>query len=268
MSTPKTTTKRTAKRTAKKPLTKTATKAAKKPVSDTTLSRLPERVVSFLMGIGNIPDVRAKLATLGYNATAHQAGWTLLELVGGRASLVPAPAAPAPDEEAEQKNAAVEAAQQDIDAWASTNFIIASAALEHSFPVQHAYVFAEDLKAGQGPAAVLSTQTLLNRIERLGVKRRNSDPDDAKALALLGARGITEDERKRVRGLISTVQEGKAPAPSAPSPTPAVTNPDALVKLYAWYNEWTRIAHAVIKRRDHLVRLGLASLKRRPVKTA
>lgn len=262
MSTPKTTKKKTAKRAAKK--------GGKTTVSESTLARLPARVAMFLMAIGTIPEVRTRLATRGYNATVHQAGWTLLDVVGGRASLTPTPVLPALDERAEQKNAAVETAQQTIETWASETFAIASAALEHSFPAQHAYVFADDLKAGTGGASVLAAQTFLNRVDRLGSKRRNSTPDDAKAFALLGERGITEAERSRVRALITTVQEGKAPAPTTPppaTPAPAAAS-EAQLKLYAWYNEWTRIARVVITHRGHLVRLGLASLKRSPKTTA
>jgi hypothetical protein len=37
----------------------------------------------------------------------------------------------------------------------------------------------------------------------------------------------------------------------------------ALVDLHAWYKEWSETARALIKRRDFLVRLGLATRKPR-----
>lgn len=227
--------------------------------SDDTLAQLPRRVVTFLVGVGTIPEVRAKLVGRGYTDAVHQAGWTLLEHVGGRASL--APPAP-PDNRAGEEAAAVPAAQTEVEAWATTNFAVASAALKHAYPAQHQLVFGDGLKAGQGGAAVLATRTFLTRVERLGAKRRGAHPDDGKALALLGERGITEAERGRVGRLLETVQEGRKPALVAPAP-PSAPAREAQIKLYAWYNEWAGITHAVVKRRDHLVRMGLASLKRK-----
>ncbi len=238
--------------------------ATKGAPSDDTLAQLPKRVVTFLAGVGTIPEVRAALVTRGYSDTVHQTGWTLLELVGGRASFAPPPAPP--EEVVDEQVTAVPAAMATIQAWATTNFAIASAALKHTHPAQHRAVFGDGLKAAPGASAVLATKTFLTRVERLGTKRRGAHPDDARALELLGERGITEAERARIGKLIEVVQEGKKPVAPAVT-TPSTSTREAQLKLYAWFNEWTGITHAVVKRRDHLVRLGLASLKRK-AKTA
>lgn len=246
----------------KTPVAGTTRKVAPEAVSDETLKRTPERIVTFLVGVGNIPEVRAALAARGYDASVHAAGWLLLDRVGGRDSLLPPPPAPT-DEAAAKQGAAVEAAQGEVESWTATNFAVANVALKRTFPTQHAYVFAEGLKAGQGGAAVLAAQTFLTRVGHLGTKRRTPDPDDAKALAHLEARGITEAERKRVQALVAVVQEGKTPVAAVAPTTRSPSSREAQVALYGWYSEWAGIAHAVVKRRDHLVRLGLATLRRK-----
>jgi len=40
----------------------------------------------------------------------------------------------------------------------------------------------------------------------------------------------------------------------------------ALHELYLWYKDWSETAHAVIKKRAHLITLGLA--KRKPRKSS
>jgi hypothetical protein len=86
---------------------------------------------------------------------------------------------------------------------------------------------------------------------------------------MLESRGLTTEERGRLKALVD-VALGPSAKPDAAAPRP----PDApatsasltrnLAELRAWYDEWATTARAVIKKRDYLARLGLASSRRAP----
>jgi hypothetical protein len=71
-----------------------------------------------------------------------------------------------------------------------------------------------------------------------------------------------EPERKRLRQLITTAKSAPDSAPETPQLAPnAAERLEALKDLRAWYDDWSEVAHAVVKRRDQLIRLGLAQRK-------
>jgi len=80
------------------------------------------------------------------------------------------------------------------------------------------------------------------------------------AIALLAERGINAAERQRLRNLIAVAES--APDLSLPDAETVAkseaTNLRNLMALRAWYEEWSGIARVVIKRRDYLIRMGLA----------
>ena len=124
-----------------------------------------------------------------------------------------------------------------------------------------------NLKASTGAEAVNGVATFLARVDALD---KGSDParastkkDDKKAVALLGTRGLTTKERARLSDL---VEVALGPTPTLPEgPTPdedaAAARRAALVSLKRWYDEWATTAHAVVKKRVYLIRLGLAARK-------
>jgi hypothetical protein len=85
---------------------------------------------------------------------------------------------------------------------------------------------------------------------------------DQAALATLAARRLDEAERKRLRGLVAAAKAAPDSPPEAPPVAPnAAERLEALKALRLWYEDWAEVAHALFKRRDHLIRLGLARRK-------
>jgi hypothetical protein len=206
-------------------------------------------MVSFLTGVGNIVEVRQALMTRGYTDAVHQQGWKLLETVSGRTSLVPPPVAGKSTSDNEAA-AAVTKASHEIDAWVSPNFSI--------------------LKAAKGSEGVLAVQTFLSRVEALGTPQRAAfAATDREALALLEARGITVAERTRVRRLLDVVQKGavSSTGESNVPKTESTKSHEAKLALYAWHREWSSITRAVVKRRDYLIRMDLATRAKPKAKT-
>jgi len=156
------------------------------------------------------------------------------------------------------------AALAEVDAWDEPNFARYGAALRRRFPSAHAYVF-RDLKASTGSDAVAGVATFLARVKALAEgndpARADQGKDDTKAVALLETRGLTKAERKRLEGLVKLAL-GPTEALEA---LPADDAPDErlakLAELKGWYDEWAATARAVVKKRVHLIRLGLAQRK-------
>jgi hypothetical protein len=224
--------------------------------SDTVLNEAPGRAFKFLGAVSARASIRAMLASYGYSEADHQRGWSLtLATSGYRPAEAAAPTTPA-----------AAAALAAIDAWDEPTFRIARASLG-AFPAQLDFVFA-GLEAQTGAAAVASVTVFLNRLDELesGKGRKATHKDDLAALAKLSARGITVEERARMRGLLSValasepVVVGEVDAgASAKAAKEAEAERAAKLELYQWYAEWSEIARVVVKRRDYLIQLGLAS---------
>ncbi|MCA9527392.1 MAG: hypothetical protein KC549_13975, partial [Myxococcales bacterium] len=54
------------------------------------------------------------------------------------------------------------------------------------------------------------------------------------------------------------VARAQTPAPLPPAPIDDAALLTALEDLYAWYREWSTIARVAIRKRSHLIALGLA----------
>ena len=225
----------------------------------TVLEETPVRAIKFLTAASRNPKIFAVLATRGYTKTDHSEGWELLLGVTGYRIDVQ----PVADTSAASK------AIVEIDSWDEPNFRVVKAALRNRFPEQMAFLF-NNLEAATGAEAVLSVTTLLDRLDELqaGKSRKATHKTDLEALALLATRGITPEERARMRELIKVaagVPRATAPAEAQASATAASASAakqqEGLKKLRAWYDEWSEIARVTIKRRDHLIQMGLAKRK-------
>jgi len=227
--------------------------AAGPTVTEDTLDRAVGRAVKFLLGVGTIVEVRQSLEARGYDDAEHARAWGLVDRVSGRTSLAP----PALKPEGSRSIGA----RRSLEAWIAQNLPIAAATLQHNFPAQHAFVFAEGLEASTGGEGVVAAQRFLARVDALGGAKRTGERDqDQKALAQLERRGIGAEARAELREFVDAVQKGDGPAAAA---APADRTDKAA--LYAWYAEWADIARSLVKRRDHLIRLGLAA-RRKPEK--
>ncbi len=219
----------------------------------TVLEETPARALTFLRGIADNAVIHAQLAGAGFTADDYQQGWALLHAASG---YNPTPVA------APEKSPAFKS-MQELDGWDEDGFRRIRAALDRLHPDQGAFVFAGGLAASTGPAAVLGVKTLLARLTDLesGDDRKATRKADHAALKTLSGRGITKEERARLQTLVDTAQTLEAPAALPDASTPAERQ-EALVKLYGWYKDWTETARSVVKKRSHLITLGLAKRKK------
>lgn len=217
------------------------------------LEELPARALKLLSALSKSSLIYGLLAARGYTEADHQEGWELLLQVTGF-RRAPATAA----ESTAARDAAVE-----IDAWDEPNFRLIRAALDRRHPEQSLFVF-EGLSASTGANAVVGVATLLERLDALetGPARQSTRKDDHAALATLSQRGITAVERARLRALVTTATAAAKPEEEASDAAGDPASTEALLKLHGWYGEWSEVARAVVKRRDHLIRLGLAKRKK------
>lgn len=213
-----------------------------------TLEEIPGRVLSFLMAVSKSPPIRAALAQRGYTEEEHQLGWSLLATLAKYSPTTQAP----------NFDVAVRDALAELEPWDDLNFPAILAILERLHPAQAKFVF-ENLEPKQGSESVLAITRLLDRLDALenDPARKATRKADQAALATLAKRGYPKEERERLRGLIKTTQTAAITAP------PDETNRlDVLRELYGWHNDWSTQAKIAIRRRDHLILLGLAQRKK------
>ncbi len=247
-----------------------------------TLDRVPARALTFLLGVGRSAVIRGVLESKGYTNAEHERGWSLLRAVD------PSVAPVEPGEGAlPQSDPAVREALANLDAWDNENLPIADVALRRREPAARAFLFAGGLAPSDGIASVRAVASFVERLDALddvadpkpAAKSKAPARDDAakpavtkaqakRALEILASRGIDEAARGSVQAWLATVQKGAAPAKPAPAVVAPVDVDAALRELYDWVDEWTLVARKVIKRRDHLVALGMATRKARAPKPA
>jgi hypothetical protein len=223
-------------------------------MTDDTLAATPTRALQLLSAVATVPAIGAAMATRGYSKTEHDEGWQLLQDASGRARPLQPPST----------DKRVRAAMDEIDAWDEDGFAIAEASLSRHYPAQAAFVLA-DLHASRGAGAVLGVKTFLDRLDALDhdPEREATREKDHGALRLLAERGITAEERRRLAALVeiaTSVAPVDAHAQRAEEHSRQELH-EALVRLRAWYDEWSAVGRRVVKRRDHLIRMGLAQRK-------
>lgn len=212
------------------------------------LDEVPNRVLTFLIAVGESLPIRAALASKGYQEQEHEYAFSILKKLTAF-SLQGSPAL----------DLTVRNAVTEIDAWDEPNFACIQATLARLHPDQERFLF-HDLEPKQGPESVPGVARLLERLDAL-----DRDPDrkatrkgDHAALATLAARGYTREYLARLRELVKTAQRVVVNQP--------LTEPDRarlLLELHAWLTDWSTSAKAVITRRDHLIHLGILKRKKR-----
>jgi len=206
-------------------------------VTRETLEETPARVMAFLFGVGTRPTVRADLTSFGYTDAVHEDGWVRFKQVGNHSV------------EQRRLDPNVVAALSELDRSDEFYYRLLGACLT-PFPELKQMVL-EGITPVVGPGSVLNMGTMLERLDTL------EDSDEGRqALARLAAAKIDKRERKRMAELVKVATS--APAKSA-FPTDDAAFEQALLSLREWYVEWAEIARLAIRRRDHLISLGLAS---------
>ncbi len=223
-------------------------------VSLETLERYPERALKFARGVGTNVTLRATLQQRGYTPAVHNLVWDRLQTVCN----ISLPAA------TDTFDAKALDAIPFIDSNDEMLFEIISASVAPRFPEQAAFL-CEGIGPSTGMTSVINTRTLLDRMNQLekSPERKETRKKDHAVLELLAERGVTPELRDRLAAAVKTATA--APVVAAID-TPAIAASDeayvkALGELRAWYDEWSRVARVTIKRRDHLILLGLAQRK-------
>jgi hypothetical protein len=206
-------------------------------VTRETLEETPARVMAFLFGVGTRPTVKADLANFGYTDAVHEDGWVRFKDVGNRSV------------EQRRLDPNVVAALRELDSSDELYYRLLGACLT-SFPDVKQMVL-EGIVPVVGPGSVLNMSTMLERLDKL-----EETEEGRLALARLAAAKIDKAERERMAGLVKVATS--TPTQSA-FPTDDAAFEQSLLSLREWYVEWSEIARIAIRRRDHLIALGLAS---------
>jgi hypothetical protein len=256
--------------------TKVRSDGATEPdLSDATLERTPGRVLDFLSAVGRYRVVRAILAAHGYGKSMHEQGWTLLRATGTWTQ-----GDDDDDDDDEGDDGAVDqragAALAQVDAWDEDAFMLIDGALKYDHPAQHRQL-TKGLQPAQGAASVVVVDELLVRLDDLergprAAKGRRPAKDtrpkakraaDLTALQVLASRGISEETRRTMRQLVELARAfGPVDVPTkaqlAEQDASENARRQALLNLRKWWESASSIARVHIKRRDYLIRLGLA----------
>lgn len=224
-------------------------------ISARALAETPVKALMFLGAVSSSTAIREALLTRGFTQAVHDRFWRLLHDATGQQSL----GRPSTDDQ-------VRAAVAEVAAWEDPSFKIARAALSFDFPDAFTHVFT-GLEAASGLGSLVSVMRFLDRLDELerSPERKASRKTDQAALAKLAERGITAEERARVRRLVLVAERSGGPE-ATPEPPPANETTDGLVRLRAMYDEWSEIARIVVTRRSDLIRLGLAKRRRSSTK--
>lgn len=206
------------------------------------LEEIPSRVFTFLLNVAKYPVIFSTLALKSYSQEEHDFAWGLLSVLGHATPTLKLSVGP---------SAAVREAVAELDAWDEPNFEMMDVTLRRKYPAIATSLF-ENLTPKQGIEAVGSVSTLLDRLDALDAE---NSADAKGAIKLLGTRGYTKEERKRLRDLVNVAKTVTA----APVVATDEEMEQARLDLYGWFNEWSTIAKRTIKRRQYLIALGLAS---------
>ncbi len=222
------------------------------------LEDAPSRALLFLRAVSTHAGIRSALHEVGYTKRDHEEGWSLFFAITKH--LPEAAARPGVNH--------AEEAVVEIQAWQGPGFLRARAALRRKHPDQERFVF-DGLAAGRGAEAIGAMAVFLERVEALqsAPERKATRKADHAALETLGERGITKAVLARLRERVTFVSKNE-PRRDAPA-TPNVQNAadfervHHLAALYAWLQDWSDTARAVVTRRDERIRLGLARRRTR-----
>lgn len=222
-------------------------------VSRETLDATPARLLTFLRGVGTRPAILSSLAAMGYSDEEHSRGWDLLHGCSGFASPQQPPAI----------NAKAVAAIVKLDGQDERIDNIIDASLKHRAP-QANQALRTGLSPGTGAESVVYFKGLLSRIEALEDGQLEGVPAaQAKvALEVLAKRGLSPAQRKDLAELVSEAESLDDPKDPKAEAADREALDTKLRRARAFFEEWSKIARGEIKRRDHLIYLGLASRRK------
>ncbi len=219
-----------------------------------TLESYPARAQKFGRALGTSKTLRAILFKYGYTQALHRRVFDLIKV----AYDVPLFA------DVHLYDSKTIDAITFCDAHDEMVFSMIEASLAPRMPEQATFL-TQGLRASTGMDSVVVMSMVLDRMNAMekGPERKATRKDDQAALELLASRGITTELREQLAQAVkiatsATRVEETDEAEMAAADEKYVR---ALGDIRAWYEEWSRVARTVVKRRDHLILLGLAQRK-------
>jgi hypothetical protein len=204
--------------------------------SESTLARLPARVLVFLTAIATRPPIRAAMYEAGFRPADHAEGWRLLTAT---AELRDNGTALRTHVEARQ-------AMTELNQWAATNFRRYRVALERLHPTD-ATLFPE-VDSRYPADCLLAMAQLLEQLRKYAKRR------DKSVLTTLGRRGLDAAELERLARLVKKAQ---CIAPTSHEEPDEEPRTDERIELYHWYRDWAESAKRFVKRKDYRRVMGV-----------
>lgn len=224
---------------------------AEPEVSQRTLESYLMRTAVFLTTVRKDDQIRGLLEARGYDNAEHEDALKRVTTLLGLG--------PSKQREVDQLRA-----MNEVDAADENIFKIVTATLTRRFP-EDAEEILRGIAPGAGYDAVLNLEILLDRIDEResGVGREATREGDMKIVNTLAKRGFDKEERDRLKALITLAKQVTPVMPTAALQAKEEKRYiENLMAVRDWYLEWADIARTVMKRRDQLIKLGLASLRR------
>lgn len=214
-----------------------------------TLEETRGRTAKFLGAIGTNESIRAAMRGAGYGEADHAKGWSLLHAASGYSAMSTAPEA---DDVTRDALTTLDNEDEDL-------FRVVRATLTHRYKEQAAIVL-DGIGPSSGAACIPNVTKLVQRIRGLA---KSESASDKAAAAELANRRLNDAGLSRLESLLASAEKASAVKTVDTSAADAAEEKHvaALRALRAWYEEWSEMARAVIKRRDHLILLGLAKRK-------
>jgi hypothetical protein len=208
-----------------------------------TMGQKSDRVVRFMRGLAR-PGVANALAAHGFTQADWDEGWRLLQTSVGEWLGRPQPVKPADPMVIQQ-----------LDAWENRWFPIAQATLRRRKPAVADELFL-NLSQTTGVGVIITVSTFIQRVRRL----ETDGPDGQEAVALLRARGLTDDVLADADALLKRFRNLKLDAAVVPEPEAVVARREQAEKaLWSWYREWSTIARNAVHDGNLLRALGFGT---------
>lgn len=228
-------------------------------VSLEVLEDTPERALRLVRGIGTNKTIRAIMQSRGMTEPVFAQFWELIQVTAGKK----------PAGRVGERDDRIAHAIEVLDQRDAEILELIRLTCERRWP-DIAEFLLQGLKPATDMEAVLNIRTILLRLDALknSPEREATRKQDHEALALLAKRGLSDQVQAGLRELLEIAVSSPETQPMNPEAEAAADEAyvRALGEVKIWFDEWAGIAKLVVKRRDHLISLGLA--RRKAPKTA
>jgi len=212
-------------------------------VSLETLESYAPRAQKFGRGVGNSKNIRGQLYKYGYTQALHRRVFDLIKI----AYDIPLFA------DTDVFDSKTIEAIAFCGSHDELLFTMIDASLAPRMPEQATFL-TQGLRPSTGMSSVVVTSMILDRMNKMetGPERRSTRKEDQAALELLASRGITSELRAKLAEAVKVATSATRVEESDQAELAAADEKyvRALGEIKAWYEEWSRVARVVVKRRD------------------